>query len=66
MSQAVIYVRRNPIAERLGFPFTGTAAEIEVAARHIAEFSIGGIRAVARHASERPTTRQHSRRSNQE
>jgi AcrR family transcriptional regulator len=64
MSQAVIYVRRNPIAERLGFPFTGTPAEIEMAARHIAEFSIGGIRAVARHASAHATTRQHPRRSN--
>jgi AcrR family transcriptional regulator len=48
MSQALIYVRRNPVAERLGFPFTGTPEEIDEAARHIAEFSVGGIKAVAR------------------
>jgi TetR/AcrR family transcriptional regulator, regulator of cefoperazone and chloramphenicol sensitivity len=53
MSQALIYVRRNPVAERLGFPFTGSPAEIDEAARHIAEFSIGGIRAVARQVGQR-------------
>jgi TetR/AcrR family transcriptional regulator, regulator of cefoperazone and chloramphenicol sensitivity len=63
MSQAVIYVRRNPIAERLGFPFTGTPAEIDEAARHIAEFSIGGIRAVARHAFGAQATRPQSKRN---
>jgi len=44
MSQAIIYVKRNPIAQRLGFEFTPTRANIETAAEHIAAFSIGGIR----------------------
>jgi AcrR family transcriptional regulator len=61
MSQAVLYVRRNPVAERMGFPVTRTPAEIDEAARHIAEFSIGGIKAVAhcaeRAAAKRPRTR---------
>ena len=48
LSQALVYVRhRNPIAERLGFSFRGTPAEIGEAARHIARFSVAGIRAVA-------------------
>jgi AcrR family transcriptional regulator len=47
MSQTLIYLRRNPIAERLGFNFTGTPKQIDEAARHIAEFSVAGIRAVA-------------------
>jgi len=47
MSQTLIYVRRNPIAERLGFTFTGTPKQIDEAARHIAEFSVAGIQAVA-------------------
>ncbi len=47
LSQVVVYVRRNPIAERLGFSFKGTSAEIDDAARHIAAFSAAGIRAVA-------------------
>ena len=47
LSQAIVYVRKNPIAERLGFSFRGTPAQIEEAARHIADFSVAGIRAVA-------------------
>jgi AcrR family transcriptional regulator len=47
LSQTIVYVRRNPIAERLGFSFRGTSAEIDEAARHIADFSVAGIRAVA-------------------
>ena len=47
LSQTLVYVRRNPIAERLGFTFTGTAIQIDEAARHIAEFSVAGIHAVA-------------------
>jgi hypothetical protein len=47
LSQAVPYVRQNPIGERLGLRFRGTPAEIEDAARHIAEFSAAGIRASA-------------------
>jgi TetR/AcrR family transcriptional regulator, regulator of cefoperazone and chloramphenicol sensitivity len=50
MSQTLIYLRRNPIAERLGFNFTGTPKQIDEAARHIAEFSVAGIRAVAQRA----------------
>src|SRR5262245_20723831 len=44
---AVVYVRKNPIAERLGFSFKGTPAEIDEAARHIARFSLAGVRAIA-------------------
>ena len=48
LSQAIMYVRiRNPIAERLGFTFEATPAEIDEAARHIAAFSLAGVRAVA-------------------
>jgi TetR/AcrR family transcriptional regulator, regulator of cefoperazone and chloramphenicol sensitivity len=48
LSQALLYVRhKNPIAERLGYSFRGTPAEIDEAARHIARFSAAGIRAVA-------------------
>lgn len=59
LSQAVVYVRRNPIAERLGFRFRGTPSEIEEAAQHIAAFSIAGVRAVAHTAGvrERPLRR---------
>src|SRR5262249_56529621 len=46
MSQTLVYIRRNPIAERLGFNFSGTAKQIDEAARHIAEFSVAGIQAV--------------------
>ena len=47
LSQAVVYVRRNPVAERLGFSFKGSPADIDDAARHIAAFSLAGVRAVA-------------------
>ena len=50
MSQTLVYLRRSPIAERLGFTFTGTPKQIDDAARHIAEFSVAGIRAVAQRA----------------
>jgi AcrR family transcriptional regulator len=46
-TQFVAYLP-NPIARRLGFHFKGTPAEIDQAARHIAEFSAAGIHAVAR------------------
>lgn len=48
MSQTVFYIRRNPVAERLGYSFTGTPEQIDRAAQHIVEFSIGGIKAIAR------------------
>jgi AcrR family transcriptional regulator len=48
LSQALLYIRnRNPIAERLGYTFRGTPAEIDDAAMHIARFSAAGIHAVA-------------------
>jgi AcrR family transcriptional regulator len=47
LAQTIIYVRKNPIAERLGFVFKPTPENIEFAARHIAEFSVAGIRAIA-------------------
>jgi TetR/AcrR family transcriptional regulator, regulator of cefoperazone and chloramphenicol sensitivity len=48
LSQAIMYVRmKNTIAERLGFSFKGSPAEIDEAARHIATFAVAGVRAVA-------------------
>lgn len=47
LAQTIIYVRKNPMAERLGFVFKPTPENIEFAARHIAEFSVAGIRAIA-------------------
>jgi TetR/AcrR family transcriptional regulator, regulator of cefoperazone and chloramphenicol sensitivity len=44
-AQAVAYFP-NPIARKLGYPFTPTEAEIAKAAEHIATFSIAGVRAV--------------------
>jgi len=46
LSQTIIYVRINPIAERLGFKFTPTKPNIEAAAERIAAFSLGGIRQI--------------------
>ena len=46
-AQAVAYFP-NPIAARLGFLFEPTPAQVETAARHIATFSIAGVRAIAR------------------
>jgi AcrR family transcriptional regulator len=45
-SQTIIYAKPNAVAERLGFTFKPTPAQIEEGARHIADFSIAGIRAV--------------------
>src|SRR5262249_4090508 len=56
MAQTIIWVRKNPIAERLGFAFKPTSENIEMAARHIADFSVAGIRAVA--AQRTPSGRQ--------
>jgi AcrR family transcriptional regulator len=47
LAQTIIYVRKNPMAERLGFVFKPTPENIESAARHIAEFSVAGIHAIA-------------------
>jgi AcrR family transcriptional regulator len=44
-SQSITYLP-NPIAARLGFHFKPTPAQIEEAARHIADFSIAGVRAI--------------------
>jgi TetR/AcrR family transcriptional regulator, regulator of cefoperazone and chloramphenicol sensitivity len=44
-AQAVSYMP-NPIAERLGHKFDPTPANIDAAARHIAQFSLAGVRAV--------------------
>ena len=52
-AQVVTYLP-NSIAAKLGFPFKGTPADIDAAARHIVEFSIGGIRAIARQKPGRP------------
>jgi len=38
----------NPIAQRLGMPATLTPGQIDDIAQHVADFSIAGIRAVAR------------------
>lgn len=47
LAQTLVYVRRNPVAERFGFSFRGTPQDIDAAARHIAAFSIAGVRASA-------------------
>jgi AcrR family transcriptional regulator len=52
-AQSLMFARPNPVADRLGFTFSPTPAEIDEAARHIAEFSIAGIHAVARPAHAR-------------
>ena len=44
-SQVVAYFP-NPIAIRLGMRFDPTSAQIDAAARHIATFSVAGVRAV--------------------
>ena len=50
-TQFVAYLP-NPVAARLGLEFRPTPAQIDQVARHIAEFSIGGTRAVGREAGE--------------
>ena len=55
-SQVVSYFP-NPIAQRLGFRFEPTPANIDVAARHVAEFSIAGVRSVAAAARSRRSVR---------
>jgi AcrR family transcriptional regulator len=47
LAQTIIWVRKNPIAERLGFVFKPTPDNIDMVARHITDFSVAGIRAVA-------------------
>ncbi len=57
MSQTVMYARHNAIADRLGYSAHPTPNEIDTAARHIAEFSIGGIYAVAKTTEANPEPR---------
>jgi AcrR family transcriptional regulator len=59
LAQTIIYVRKNPIAERLGFVFKPTPDNIDMAARHITDFSVAGIRAVA---AQRPSRNERVRR----
>jgi AcrR family transcriptional regulator len=51
LSQVLVYVRKNPIADRLGFSFRGS--DIDAAARHIAAFSAAGVRAIAARRPDR-------------
>ena len=44
-SQTIAYLP-NPIAARLGFSFKPTPSQIDEAARHIAAFSLAGVRAI--------------------
>ena len=46
-SQALAYLP-NPVAARLGFRLTPSEDQIEEAARHVATFSLAGVRAVGR------------------
>jgi len=48
-TQSAAYVA-NPIAERLGEPIASTPEDADAIAQHIADFSIAGIRAIARPA----------------
>jgi TetR/AcrR family transcriptional regulator, regulator of cefoperazone and chloramphenicol sensitivity len=52
-AQSIMYARHNPVAERLGFRFKRTAAQIDDAVQHVADFSIAGIQAVGRLARTR-------------
>jgi TetR/AcrR family transcriptional regulator, regulator of cefoperazone and chloramphenicol sensitivity len=51
-AQSIVYARHNPIAERLGFHFKPTPTQIAEAVRHIADFSIAGIRKVGSQGSQ--------------
>jgi TetR/AcrR family transcriptional regulator, regulator of cefoperazone and chloramphenicol sensitivity len=55
-SQVVSYFP-NPIARKLGMRFDPTPEHIEEAARHVAAFSIAGVRAVGGVRSARSRTR---------
>ncbi len=59
-AQAVAYMP-NPIAARLGFTRPQTPAQIDEVARHMAEFAVGGVRAVARRAPDRAAAVRSSR-----
>lgn len=50
-TQSAAYVA-NPIAERLGGPIAPTPTDVDAIARHITDFSIAGIRAIARTSPE--------------
>jgi TetR/AcrR family transcriptional regulator, regulator of cefoperazone and chloramphenicol sensitivity len=52
-SQTIMYAQRShAVAERLGFDVERTDVDIDAVARHIADFSIAGVRAVG-HAARR-------------
>ena len=53
-SQSVMYARPNAVTERLGFRLR-TGSQVDEAASHIADFSIGGIRRVSRAVPVRVT-----------
>ena len=59
-SQSVIYARPNRIAERMGFKLRPSGAEIDELAEHIADFSIAGVRALARRRQPTVVGRQSS------
>jgi hypothetical protein len=52
----------NPIAIRLGMRFDPTPAQIDAAARHIAAFSVAGVRAVGSVSALDETARSRARR----
>jgi AcrR family transcriptional regulator len=56
-AQSIAYIH-NPIAARLGFTLEPrTPGQIDEIARHIAEFSLAGVRAIARAADPPASTR---------
>ena len=59
-AQAVAYMP-NPVAARLGFTRPQTPAQIDEVARHIAEFAVGGVKAVARRVPDRAPAARSSR-----
>jgi len=59
-AQAVAYMP-NPIAARLGFTRPQTPAQIDEVARHMAEFAVGGVKAVARRGPDRAAAVRSSR-----
>ena len=61
-SQVVAYFP-NPIASRLGMRLDPTPERIEEAARHVSDFSIAGVRALAKAPPPRGTPRAHRTRA---
>jgi AcrR family transcriptional regulator len=54
-AQSIAYLP-NPIADRLGLTFTPTPAHVDEVAKHVADFSLAGVHAIADAKAEAPDT----------